>query len=79
MTGRPSSNTPASMWTLCESYTAGFHAGIVIYVSGTYGSATKELVTVVSPLTASSHTQLFELFNELQDLWPLVPISSRAE
>jgi len=44
-----------------------------VVVSGTYGWQTKRLMTVVSPLTETSHDQLSELLNELHELWPLVP------
>jgi hypothetical protein len=44
-----------------------------VIVSGTCGWQTKRLMTVVSPLTETSHDQLQELLLELHELWPLVP------
>jgi hypothetical protein len=73
MSGKPSSNMPASMWTRCETYIDACRDGIIVVVSGTYGWQTKRLMTVVSPLTETSHDQLSELLNELHELWPLVP------
>jgi hypothetical protein len=46
--------------------------GTIVGVSGTFGELTKELMTVASPLTLNSPMQPFELFEELQELWPLV-------
>ena len=72
MSGMPSSNTPASMWTQCETYMDECRIGTIMLMSATYGSQTKELMTVASPSTSISHDPLSELLTELQELWPLV-------
>lgn len=72
MTGTPSSNTPASMWTQCETYIDGFQDGMMFGLSATRGLSTKELMTVVSPSIANSHELLDVLLEELLDLWLLV-------
>ena len=70
--GPHSWNTPGSMWTQCEAYLDDFQHGTIVVMSGTCGGLTKELMTVVSPLIATSREQLYELSIELDELWPLV-------
>jgi hypothetical protein len=49
-----------------------YRIGTIMIMSATYGSQTKELMTVVSPSTSTSHDPLSDLLIELQELWPLV-------
>ena len=72
MSGTPSSNTPGAMWTRCETYIDDYLCGTVFGLSATYGSSTKELMTVVSPSIANSPELLDVLLTELQELWPIV-------
>jgi hypothetical protein len=73
MSGMPSSNTPASMWTQYDTYMDVSRLGTIHIVSSTFGGLTKELMTVVSPSMFTSLSQQSELFDELLDLWQLVP------
>lgn len=61
------------MWTQYDTYMDVSRLGTIHIVSSTFGGLTKELMTVVSPSMFTSLSQQSELFDELLDLWQLVP------
>ena len=67
--GPPSSNTPDSMWTRCETYLDVCPDGIILEVSVEFGCSTSILMTVVSPSMLDSPKLHYELFKEARDLW----------
>ena len=67
--GQPSSNTPASMWTQCASYTDCSQTGTVMEVNALCGSSIRKLMTVVSPSMLNSQTLHYELFKEAREIW----------
>lgn len=67
--GPPSSNTPDSMWTRCETYLDASPDGIILEVNVEFGNSTSTLMTVVSPSMFDSPKLHSELFKEARDIW----------
>jgi hypothetical protein len=70
--GPSSSNTPASMWTQCETYMDECRIGTIVSVSGNLWRIDQRVNDRGIAIDLELAAEPFELFEELRELWPLV-------